>query len=99
MRAAGPDGCSTADGLIKAFCDPARGRPVATAATRVRIPVHVAAALFDPSVPPPGQFAVHNALAGRKELFVLTAGHFDHPDAATELDELRHARLAFLHDS
>jgi cephalosporin-C deacetylase len=68
----------------------------ATAATRIQIPVHVGAALFDPAVPPPGQFAVHNALAGRKELFVLTAGHFDHPDANAEYASLRRARLAFL---
>ncbi|MEZ5576382.1 MAG: hypothetical protein R3F44_12440 [Candidatus Competibacteraceae bacterium] len=40
--------------------------------------MHVAAARFDPAVPPPGQFAVYNALAGPKELFVLRAGHFDH---------------------
>lgn len=42
-------------------------------------PVHVAAALFDPMVAPPGQFAVYNAWAGPKTLFVLEAGHFEYP--------------------
>jgi cephalosporin-C deacetylase len=46
--------------------------------------MHVAAALFDPAVAPPGQFAIYNALPGPKELFVLTAGHFDHPASAME---------------
>lgn len=68
----------------------------AVAATRVRIPVHVGAALFDPAVPPPGQFAVHNALAGPKELFVLTAGHFEYPGLAEEGARLRSAQREFL---
>lgn len=51
----------------------------ASAAQSTGIPVHVAAALFDPVVAPPGQFAIYNALAGPKELFVLDAGHFDYP--------------------
>ncbi len=50
----------------------------ASAAQWTRIPVHVAAALFDPVVAPPGQFAIYNALGGPKELFVLEAGHFDY---------------------
>lgn len=59
----------------------------ATAALRIRIPVYVAAATFDPAVPPPGQFAVYNALAGPKDLFLRQAAHFDlagneHDDAA-----------------
>jgi cephalosporin-C deacetylase len=56
----------------------------ATAAKHVRIPTLVAAALFDPAVPPPGQFAVYNALAGRKELFVRQAAHFSFPGEAEE---------------
>lgn len=56
----------------------------ATAATHVRIPVHVAAALFDPSVPPAGQFAVFNALAGTKSLTILRAGHFLHEGEEAE---------------
>lgn len=50
-----------------------------SAAQATHIPVHVAAALFDPVVAPPGQFAIFNALAGIRELFVLDAGHFDYP--------------------
>jgi cephalosporin-C deacetylase len=61
----------------------------ATAARHIRIPVLVAAALFDPAVPPPGQFAVYNALPGPKKLFVLSAGHFDHPGTAAEDRRLR----------
>jgi cephalosporin-C deacetylase len=67
----------------------------ATAARHLRIPVQVAAALFDPAVPPPGQFAVHNALAGPKDLHVLAAGHFDHADAAGEHARMLAARAEF----
>ncbi len=51
----------------------------AVAARFTTVPVHVAAALFDPVVAPPGQFAVYNALPDEKRLFVLDAGHFDYP--------------------
>jgi cephalosporin-C deacetylase len=51
--------------------------------------MHVAAALFDPMVPPPGQFAVYNALAGPKQLFTLSAGHFDYPNKAFQENELK----------
>jgi cephalosporin-C deacetylase len=51
----------------------------ASCATRVDIPVLVAPALADPAVPPPGQFAVANALAGDATLFVTSAGHADYP--------------------
>lgn len=67
----------------------------ATAATRIRIPVHVAAALFDPAVPPPGQFAVYSALPGPKELFVLSAGHFTYPSAVAEERRLRRELTRF----
>jgi len=43
----------------------------ACAAANTRIAMHVAAALFDPVVAPPGQFAIYNALPTPKELFVL----------------------------
>ena len=49
----------------------------ADAATFMTRPVHIAAALFDPVVAPPGQFAIHNALPVEKQLFVRDAGH--HP--------------------
>jgi cephalosporin-C deacetylase len=42
-------------------------------------PLHAAVALFDPVVAPPGQFAIYNAWAAEKILFVLDAGHFDYP--------------------
>ncbi|GAA1929344.1 acetylxylan esterase [Streptomyces durmitorensis] len=68
----------------------------ATAATRLRIPALVAPALFDPSVPPPGQFAVHNALPPTaRELHVLQAGHFEYEDKAAELTRLTEARSRF----
>jgi cephalosporin-C deacetylase len=56
----------------------------ATAASFTTKPVLVAAALFDPAVPPPGQFAVFNCLAGEKQLFVRQAAHFDWPGKAAE---------------
>ncbi|BBA95640.1 putative acetyl xylan esterase [Actinacidiphila reveromycinica] len=68
----------------------------ATAARHLRIPVHVGAALFDAYVPPPGQFAVFNNLAGPKELYVMPFGHyFDHPDDAAQHALLRSAIRAF----
>lgn len=48
----------------------------ATAARHLRLPVHAVPALFDPSVPPPSQFAIVNSLAGPVEALVATAGHF-----------------------
>lgn len=68
----------------------------ASAATRLEIPVQVAAALFDPTVPPPGQFAVHNALPGTRRLVILSAGHFEHADIATEQQDLQVAQQTFL---
>ncbi|MEO3804764.1 acetylxylan esterase [Nonomuraea sp. B1E8] len=68
----------------------------ATAAARITIPVHVAAALFDPAVPPPGQFAVHNALAGPRELHVLETGHHDHPGVPAAERRLAASQRAFL---
>ncbi|MFJ2767711.1 acetylxylan esterase [Streptomyces sp. NPDC087300] len=67
----------------------------ATAATYLRLPTLTAPALFDPSVPPPGQFAVHNALAGPRALHVLEAGHFAYEGAEREARDLREARAAF----
>lgn len=67
----------------------------AIAARRIRIPVHVAAALFDPAVPPAGQFSVYHLLAGPKRLFELGAGHFEHPLLAEESRELAEDLRAF----
>jgi cephalosporin-C deacetylase len=65
----------------------------AVAARFIRQPMHIAAALFDPAVAPPGQFSIYNAISAEKQLFVLTAGHFDYPgkDAQNQhlLEELR----------
>ncbi|WPL16459.1 Cephalosporin-C deacetylase [Thiorhodovibrio winogradskyi] len=64
-----------------------------SAARFIRQPVHVAAALFDPYVAPPTQFAIHNALAGPKQLFVLATGHAENPARSAQehnlLDALR----------
>jgi cephalosporin-C deacetylase len=64
----------------------------AIAARRIRQPMHVALALFDPVVPPPGQFAIYNAIPGAKLRCVLPAGHFPYPEQAAReaalLDEL-----------
>ncbi|MEI7030681.1 acetylxylan esterase [Streptomyces pratensis] len=67
----------------------------ATAATRLTLPTLVAAALFDPAVPPPGQFAVYNALAGERELQVLTAGHFAYRGMTAQAAELDANRTRF----
>ncbi|CAL1239444.1 acetylxylan esterase [Candidatus Methylocalor cossyra] len=69
--------------------DTLRYYDAACAARRIAIPVHVAAARFDPVVAPPGQFAIYNALPGPKELFVLDAGHFDYPARARQHWELQ----------
>ncbi|BCJ69460.1 acetylxylan esterase [Polymorphospora rubra] len=65
----------------------------ATAATRITIPVQVAAARFDPAVPPPGQFAIHNALSGPRGLVVLSTGH---PGTAADEQALLAAQSDFL---
>ncbi len=49
------------------------------AARLVTTPTLVAAARSDALVAPPGQFAVYNALAGPKDLFVMSLGHADLP--------------------
>ncbi|KRC61623.1 hypothetical protein ASE14_12335 [Agromyces sp. Root81] len=49
----------------------------AIAASRIRIPVHVAAAVLDPAVDPRGQFAVYHALTGPRRLSVRANGHLD----------------------
>ena len=51
-------------------------------------PLHLALALFDPVVAPPGQFAIHNSAPNAKELFVLTAGHFDYPEKTLQEAQL-----------
>ncbi|MET8824452.1 acetylxylan esterase [Streptomyces sp. NPDC004610] len=75
-----------------------RGRPevgevlryfdAAVAAGFVSVPVLCASALFDPVVPPPGQFAVYNGLGGVRELFVLSVGHFGGGEGERERERL-----------
>jgi cephalosporin-C deacetylase len=60
----------------------------ALAAKRISMPIHCACARFDPHVAPPAQFAVYNALAGTKELFVLMAGHHEYPEQKQQEREL-----------
>ncbi|NLS04706.1 acetylxylan esterase [Rhizobium sp. P32RR-XVIII] len=63
----------------------------ASAASRIRVPMLMAVALFDPAVAPPCQFAVLNALPKSKsnEIFILDAGHFDYPGSAEQGAALR----------
>ncbi len=56
----------------------------AVAACHIEIPVHVAAALADPVVAPPGQFSIYNALPREKRLFVLDWGHSEYPTQAEQ---------------
>ena len=60
----------------------------ATAATYSRTPTLVAAALYDPAVPPPGQFAIHNGLAGERALFVRRDAHVAKVGVANVEDKL-----------
>ena len=61
----------------------------AIAAKYIRVPVHVAAALSDPVVAPPGQFCIYNALSCEKHLFVLDQGHADYPRKTLQDNALR----------
>jgi cephalosporin-C deacetylase len=56
----------------------------AVAARYITQPMHLAVALSDPVVVPPGQFAVFNALPGPKRLFVRRAGHVVHAESVGE---------------
>ncbi|WP_163543845.1 acetylxylan esterase [Occultella kanbiaonis] len=67
-----------------------------TSATRITVPTRVEAALWDPSVPPPGQFAVHNGLAGPRELSVVSAGHTEYPGQELEAAESVAGTLAHI---
>ncbi|MBW9118409.1 acetylxylan esterase, partial [Rhizobium cauense] len=63
----------------------------ASAASRIKVPMLAAVALFDPAVAPPCQFAVANALPTSKynETFILDAGHFDYPGSIEQSAILR----------
>ncbi|MFA5985421.1 MAG: acetylxylan esterase [Methylococcaceae bacterium] len=60
----------------------------AVAAKYIHAPVHVAAALADPVVAPPGQFCIYNALPQGKKLYILEKGHSDYPQQAIQKTEL-----------
>lgn len=60
----------------------------AIAASYARQPMHFALALFDPVVTPPGQFAIYNAWANEKPLYLLEAGHFNYPNQSRQDTEL-----------
>ncbi|WP_462321675.1 acetylxylan esterase [Halochromatium sp.] len=66
-----------------------------SAARFIRQPMLVAAALFDPSVAPPTQFAIYNALAGPKQLFVLATGHAENPARIAQEHNLLDALTRF----
>ncbi len=61
----------------------------AVAASFLKQPTHVAAATFDPMVPPPGQFSIFNAIKGAKQLFTLPAGHFEYDGKAEQEGRLQ----------
>ncbi|MDQ0471312.1 acetylxylan esterase [Labrys wisconsinensis] len=63
----------------------------ATAAARIRVPMLLAVARFDPAVAPPCQFSIANALptSNHHETVILDAGHFDYPGS-----EEQHALLS-----
>ncbi len=60
----------------------------ASAAKRIKIPMHCACALFDPCVAPPGQFAIFNAINCEKQLYILEAGHHNYKNEALQELEL-----------
>lgn len=60
----------------------------AVAARHIRIPTAVQATPFDPAVPPPGQFAVYNELAGPRALGITSADHFEYPQRPAEVADL-----------
>jgi cephalosporin-C deacetylase len=60
----------------------------AVAAQYIHRPVHIAAALADPVVTPPGQFSIYNALPEQKQLFVLDWGHAEYPGQVAQQSAL-----------
>lgn len=68
----------------------------ATAATRTAQPVLVGAARTDPAVPPVGQRAIYDALAGPRVLVELTAGHLEFDGLEREEALFRAASRAWL---
>lgn len=72
----------------------------ACTARHMKTPTHLACARFDPAVAPPGQFAIYNALPDSlRQLFVLTAGHHEYRDQASEDALLLRELCAFFKSS
>lgn len=69
----------------------------ATAASHVTVPTMVVAALWDPSVAPPGQLAVYHALAGEKQLVVQDAAHTDYPGMGAQARAREQHLMRWLH--
>jgi cephalosporin-C deacetylase len=69
------------------------------AAGFIHVPTLVAAALFDPAVPPPGQFAIYNAIRSEKHLVVLKAAHFDYAESSGQGATVRAALIEFMADA
>lgn len=63
----------------------------AIAARQIKVPVAVAACAFDPSVCPPGQFSVANAIPEHlRKLSPFSFGHCEFPHKHLELEQARH---------
>lgn len=68
----------------------------AFAASRIRVPMLMAVAQFDPAVAPPCQFAVANAILKKNcKTVILDAGHFDYPQKAKQAASLRQQLATF----
>ena len=69
----------------------------ATSAGYISIPILVGCSLFDPAVPPPGQFSVYNAIQDkRKLLHIIPTGHFDHSGYLQEREQYEKSLKMFL---
>ena len=71
----------------------------ASCARFIKVPTLVSPAVYDPAVPPPGQFAIYNAIPGEKQLEVRAAAHCEFTGkAATDaaMDEKANRFLGLL---
>lgn len=67
----------------------------AIAARYIQVPVHIAAALADGYVAPPGQFAIYNSLGKARDLFVLEQGHAQYANAEQQQADLHNKLTKF----
>lgn len=70
----------------------------AVAAEYLTVPIHIAAALADPYVAPPGQFSIYNNIKSDKQLYVLDKGHMDYPRYQQQQTELMSELSEFFSD-